>query len=83
MSRARGAASPALTKRRHRMAEDRIQENRETRECRSCNGHGLVLVDCEYDPTTGELTEEVCECFICRGAGVVPLFLYTTPRPRS
>lgn len=58
-------------------------EAREMRECRSCNGCGHVLVDAEYDPTTGELVQEVATCFICRGAGRVPLFLYSTPRPRS
>jgi hypothetical protein len=52
------------------------------RECRSCNGYGLVLVDAEYDPTTGELVQEVAACFVCKGEGSVPLFLYATPRPR-
>jgi len=42
----------------------------------------LVLVDAEYDYTTGELVEEVTDCFVCRGRGTVPLFLYATPRPR-
>jgi len=40
-------------------------------------------VDAEYDPTTGELAQEMAECFICRGEGRVPLFLYAKPRPRS
>ncbi len=53
---------------------------REHRECRSCNGHGLVLLDADYDPTTGELVQEVAECFICKGEGSVPLFMYATPR---
>lgn len=56
-------------------------EARGMRECRSCNGHGLVLVDAEYDYTTGELVQEVSGCFICKGEGRVPLFMYATPRP--
>jgi len=55
---------------------------RTLKECRSCNGHGLVLVDAEYDPTTGELVQEVATCFICKGEGAVPLFMYSTPRRR-
>ncbi len=64
------------------MDERSVDQNRATRECRSCNGHGLVLVDAEYDFESGELAEEVAECFICKGEGVVPLFLYSTPRKR-
>jgi len=52
------------------------------RECRSCNGHGLVLVDAEYDFESGELVQEVCECFVCMGEGAVPLFMYARPRRR-
>lgn len=57
--------------------------DREQKVCRSCNGHGLVLLDAEYDPTTGELVQEVAECFVCKGEGTVSSFLYATPRRRQ
>lgn len=58
-------------------------EQRETRECRSCNGFGQIVCDAEYDPTTGELVQEVATCFICKGVGEVSVYLYATPRRRG
>jgi hypothetical protein len=61
-------------------ATDTIHERRE---CRSCNGFGLVLLDAEYDFETGELTQESIECFICHGGGEVSVYRYATPRRRQ
>jgi hypothetical protein len=33
-----------------------------------------VLADAEYDPETGELSEEAVHCFICQGSGAVYLY---------
>ena len=59
-----------------------LSKGTETRECRSCLGTGSVLVDAEYDPTTGELVQEVAACFICKGAGEVSVYLYAMPTER-
>jgi hypothetical protein len=56
--------------------------DRELRECRSCNGFGLALLDAEYDFETGELIQESIECFICKGAGEVSVYLYAMPTER-
>ncbi len=55
----------------------------EQRECHSCYGTGRVLLDAEYDPGSGELTQETTACFICAGMGSVSIYRYRTPRPRS
>jgi hypothetical protein len=52
------------------------EEHRELRPCRSCRATGWVMLDAEYDPTSGELVEEAVPCFICRGFGAV--YLYPT-----
>ena len=57
-------------------------QEREMRECRSCYGSGSVVEDATYDPTTGELVQEITDCPICRGAKVVSVFLYPR-RPSS
>ena len=56
--------------------------HREQRECRSCNGFGLVLLGATYDFKSGELIQESTTCPICHGSGSVPVYLYATPRRR-
>ena len=61
----------------------RTDTHREQRECRSCYGTGPVLLDAEYDPASGELTQETVDCFICGGSGSVPVYLYSNSRRRT
>jgi DnaJ-class molecular chaperone len=57
------------------------QEPREDRECRSCYGAGVVVEDVEL--MTGEVVTEAMTCPICKGVGVVSVYLYPKPRRRS
>jgi len=63
-----------------RSAPPDTHPDHESRECRSCNGFGLVLLDAEYDFESGELTQESTECPICHGGGSVSIYLYSVPR---
>jgi hypothetical protein len=56
------------------------EEHRELRPCRSCRATGWVMLDAEYDPTSGELTEERAPCFICKGAGKIRAIVYGSDR---
>ena len=56
------------------------EEQREWRLCRSCRATGWVMLDAEYDPTSGELTEERAPCFICKGAGKIRTVAYRSER---
>jgi hypothetical protein len=38
------------------------------------------MLDAEYDPTSGELTEERASCFICKGAGKIRAVAYGSGR---
>ena len=63
-----------------RSAPPNTHPNHEQRECRSCNGLGLVLLDCEYDFESGELTQESTTGPICKGAGWCSVYLYASGR---
>ena len=65
-----------------RSAPPDTHPDRERRECRSCNGFGLVILDAAYDFESGELTQESIECFICHGSGQISVYLYATPTER-
>ena len=54
----------------------------EERECRSCYGCGYVLLDAQYDYTSGELVQEETPCLICKGEGRVSVYLYAKPSLR-
>jgi hypothetical protein len=56
------------------------EEQRELRLCRSCRATGWVMLDAEYDPTSGELTEERAPCFICKGTGKIRAVVYGSDR---
>jgi hypothetical protein len=38
------------------------------------------MLDAEYDPSSGELTEERALCFICKGAGKIRAVGYGSGR---
>jgi hypothetical protein len=61
--------------------KDHARGPREERECRSCYGAGVIVEDVELK--TGEKVAQPATCFICRGAGVVSVYLYPKPRQRS
>lgn len=63
-----------------RSAPPDTHPDRKSRECRSCNGFGLVLLDTEYDCETGELTQESIECFTCHGSAEVRVYRYRSGR---
>ena len=52
----------------------------EERECRSCRATGFVMLDCEYDPVTGELVEESVPCPLCKGEGSRSVYIYERSR---
>jgi hypothetical protein len=56
------------------------EDQRELRPCRSCRATGWVMLDAEYDPTSGELIEERAPCFICKGAGKIRAVAYGSGR---
>jgi hypothetical protein len=56
------------------------EDQRELRPCRSCRATGWVMLDAEYDPISGELTEESAPSFICKGAGKIRAVAYRTER---
>jgi hypothetical protein len=56
------------------------EEQRELRLCKSCRATGWVMLDAEYDPTSGELTEERAPCFICKGTGKIRAVVYGSDR---
>jgi hypothetical protein len=45
-----------------------------------CRATGWVMLDAEYDLTSGELTEERAPCFICKGAGKIRAVAYRSER---
>ena len=51
----------------------------ESRPCRSCFGAGEVLIDADYNPSTGELIQYLGPCSICAGRGTVTVMLYAEP----
>lgn len=57
--------------------------SQERRGCRGCQGVGFVQVDAAYDYKTGELVKDLTECYVCRGWGSVPMFLYQPAPPRG
>lgn len=68
-----------------RRIEERQSEGkagRELRECCHCYATGTVVEFVYYDNETGELTQQVFDCFVCYGSGNVSVHLYPTPRRR-
>jgi hypothetical protein len=55
-------------------------EHRETGECRSCFGSGVVVQDAEYCAETGELVQTVVDCPVCGGQGSVSVYVYARRR---
>ncbi len=53
---------------------------RELRPCRSCRATGWIMLDAEYDPIGGELAEESAPCPICKGTGLLRVFMYGSVR---
>ena len=47
----------------------------ERRVCKLCRGYGFLAVSGIYDDKTDEYVEEVGRCWVCKGWGVVPLFV--------
>ena len=56
------------------------EERREDRPCHSCYGSGAVVQDATYDFETGELTQAIGVCPICRGAGDISVYCYPKER---
>jgi hypothetical protein len=47
----------------------------ERRVCELCRGYGFLVVSGIYDDKTDEYVEKVGRCWVCKGWGIVPLFV--------
>jgi hypothetical protein len=62
------------------LADYSREAHEERRPCRSCYGGCWVLLDADYDPETGLLTQVETPCPLCDGSGERSVYLYAEGR---